>query len=67
MSTKDISTARNPDLRNSLAALHRAAKVARDTAIRTNTPLVVRRHGVTVEIPAWELIEEDARNAAGTS
>jgi len=52
MSPKDISHAKNPDLRNSMAALRRAAEQARETAIRTGTDLIVRKNGKRVRIPA---------------
>jgi hypothetical protein len=45
MSTKDISQARNPDLRSSMAALQRASELARKIAIQTGTDLVVVRDG----------------------
>jgi len=41
MSVKDLSQAKNPDLIASVAAMHHAAQVARDTAIQFNTGIVV--------------------------
>jgi len=55
MKTKDISKARNPDLRASLVALHRAAEMARQVAIQTNTAIVVTRNGKLTRVPAQEL------------
>lgn len=55
MKPRDISKARNPDLRTSQAALRRAAQLARETAVRTNTHLVVVRKGKVVKIPPAEL------------
>ncbi len=55
MSAKDISTAKNPDLRASLAALQRAAALARETAIQTNTNIVIEENGKVVRILAEEL------------
>lgn len=52
---KDISRAKNPDLRASLAAMRRAAALARETAIRTDTEIVLVRDGKPVRIPAAEL------------
>lgn len=45
MSTKDTSRAENPDLRNALPALRRAAELARKIAIQTGTDLVIVRDG----------------------
>lgn len=52
---RDISEAKNPDLRASLAAMRRAAATARETAIRTGTEIVVVRDGKPVRIPAAQL------------
>lgn len=52
---KDISEAKNPDLRGSMAAMRRAAALARKTAIQTDTAIVVVRDGKPVRIPAAEL------------
>ena len=55
MTQQDLSKAKDADLRASLAAMQRAAEMARQTAIQTNTALVVVRNGKTVRIPAEEL------------
>ena len=55
MSRTDISQAKNPDLRGSMAAMRRAAALARKTAIQTDTAIVVVRDGKVVRIPAAEL------------
>jgi hypothetical protein len=55
---RDISKATNPDQRASLAAMRRAAKLAREVAIQTNTEIVVVRDGKTVTISVEELREE---------
>ena len=55
MSPKPISEAKDPDLRASLVAMRRAAKLARETAIRTDTELVVVKNGKLVRIPARDL------------
>ncbi|MCL2830519.1 MAG: hypothetical protein FWD77_07260 [Betaproteobacteria bacterium] len=60
MSKRDISNAKNPDLRASLIAMHRAAAAARQTAIQTNTAIVVGRDGQIVRITAEELKQEAA-------
>ena len=55
MSVRDISEAKNPDLRGSMAAMRRAAEMARTTAIQTNTGIIVSRDGKPVRISAAEL------------
>jgi len=49
---KPITEAKDPDLRASVAAMRRAAALARETAIRTDTDLVVVKNGQLVRIPA---------------
>jgi hypothetical protein len=63
MKPRDISKAKDPDLRASLAAMRRAAAMARETAIRTGTEIVVVRDGKPVRIPAAKL-REHRRSAA---
>lgn len=55
MKTPDISTAKNADLRASLAALRRAAQSARQIAIQTDTAIVVVKDGKLIRIPAKTL------------
>ncbi|AHE98351.1 hypothetical protein [Thioalkalivibrio paradoxus] len=61
---KPIETATNADLRNSHAALLRAARRARELAARTGTAIVVVRNGVlehihpTPEAPAESKIQD---------
>lgn len=58
MTTKDISQAKDPAMRGSMSAMRRAARQAREVAIRTNTAIVVKRHGKTVRVTADELRHE---------
>lgn len=58
MKAKDISEAKDPDLRASLAALQRASQLARQTAIQTGTHLVIVKDGRLLRIPADELREQ---------
>ena len=51
----DITKAKKPDQRASLAALQRAAALARETAIQTNTNIVIEKDGKLVWISAEEL------------
>jgi hypothetical protein len=56
---QELSKARNPDLRGSLAAMQRAARMARETAIRTNTEIVLAKDGKPLRITADELRRDD--------
>jgi hypothetical protein len=58
MTQQDLSKAKNPDLRASLAAIRRAAEMARSTAIQTNTEIVIVKDGKPVRITAEELRKE---------
>ncbi|GHU34503.1 hypothetical protein AGMMS50256_28210 [Betaproteobacteria bacterium] len=60
MNPKDISTAENPDLRASLAAMQRAAALARKVAIQTDTGIVIAKDGKLVHVSADELRKEAA-------
>ncbi len=55
MNQPDISQAKNPDLRASFAAMHRAAELARQIAIQTNTAIILVQDGKLVRIPAEQL------------
>ena len=55
MNKTDLSRAKNPDLRASLAGMRRAAALARKTAIQTDTEIVLVRNGKPVRITAAEL------------
>jgi len=50
MNPKPIEQAHNPDLPASLVALRRAARHAREVAIRTGTRLVVVQNGKLVRV-----------------
>lgn len=49
--TMNIENARDPNLRNSLAAIRRAARRAREVALATHTGLIVATNG------EWRRIE----------
>ena len=55
MTTQDISQAKDPDLRASLAAMQRAASLARKTAIQTETYIVIVEGEKLVRVSADEL------------
>jgi len=59
MKPEDILKARSADLRNSLPAMQRAAALARQTAIATNTAIIVMRDGQRVRITADELRQQE--------
>ncbi|MBU2737719.1 hypothetical protein [Acidithiobacillus concretivorus] len=63
---ENIDQARNPDLRASMAAMRRAAQLARQIAIQTNTGIVMVRDGQCVRISAQELREADAEAQLST-
>lgn len=62
MTVKDLAKAQSPEMRASLAALRRAAALARKTAIQTDTDLVIVKDGRLVRIPADQL-RRDAGDA----
>jgi hypothetical protein len=66
MINNDISNAKNPDLRNALAALRRASLMARKIAIQTGTNIVVIRDGKMVRISADELRRQEENSLSGT-
>ena len=55
MNDKDISHAKDPDLRYAMDALKRAGELARKIAIQTDTDLVIAEAGHLVHIPPDEL------------
>ena len=57
MNTKDIRTSTDPDLAGSYAAMERAARSAKDLAIKTNTGIVVAVDGKNIELTAADLIK----------
>lgn len=59
MAVRDLSEARDPDIRNSLAALRRAALRAREEAIRTNTHLVYLLDGHVVRVDPRKPAEQE--------
>ncbi len=55
MKTQDITKAKNPLLRASMAAMQRAAALARKTAMQTDTGIIIVRDGKLVRVSAQEL------------
>ena len=60
MNEAELSQAKNPDLRGSMAAMRREAALAQKTAIQTDTGIVVVRDGKPVRFPAAELCANNA-------
>lgn len=61
MNTKDISEAKDADLRTSVAAIKRAALLARKIAIQTGTSLIVVQDGKMIRLAA-EALENSPTN-----
>lgn len=65
MKVQDISKAKDPDLRASLAAMQRAAALARKIAMQTDTGIVIVQDNepryITAEELRLEALEEKAR------
>lgn len=64
MTKRDLSECKNPDMRGSMDAMRRAAAMARQIAIDTDTGIVLFRDGKVVHISAADLREERDRTAA---
>jgi hypothetical protein len=58
---ESLSEARNPDIRNSLVALQRAARMAREVAVRTGTDIIISRDGEMVRVTSEELKQQGVR------
>lgn len=55
MNRKGLSEASNPEIRDAMQAMRRAAQLARETAIQTDTAIIVMQDGKQVRITAKEL------------
>ncbi|MDP9914020.1 MAG: hypothetical protein V4645_21655 [Pseudomonadota bacterium] len=55
MTREQLMQAKDKDLAASLVAIRRAARAAREAAVRTNTAIVVQRGQKSVRITAEEL------------
>jgi hypothetical protein len=64
MKTKDITEAKDPDLRASGAAMLRAAALARTIAMQTGTDLVIVKDGKLTHVSAQTLREKSAAPTA---
>jgi hypothetical protein len=58
MNAKDLSEAKDPDVRACLGALLRAAELARQIAIQTGTNIVIVKDGKLLRISADELRQQ---------
>ena len=59
--TEPITNAKSKVLAGSLAAIHRAARSARELAVRTNTAIVIWRDGKIVRVTADEFRKAGVR------
>lgn len=66
MNSKNISEARDPDLRASAVAIQRAALLARKVAIQTGTDLIVVQNGKLTRISP-ESLRMDSSNQTAPS
>ena len=58
MRATDLKQAKDPFLFQAFDALKRAAQLAREDAIKTNTGIIVSKNGKIIEITAAELKQE---------
>ena len=61
MTQQELSQAKDKDLRASLIAIQRAARMAREQAVRTDTAIIVMRDQQMVRVTAEELRREGVR------
>jgi Tfp pilus assembly protein FimT len=64
MNPRDLSEAKDPDLRASLVAIQRAARLAREQAVQTNTAIVVQRNNQMIWCTAQELLDAKAADSS---
>jgi hypothetical protein len=66
MTPQELLTAKNQDLIASLAAMKRAAALARQQAIQTNTAIVILKDKQIIRLTAEDIRKEDrARESTG--
>ncbi len=58
MSEKRNGPATDPEIRDAMTAMERAAQMARKTAIQTDTAIIIVRDGKCVRVTAEELRRE---------
>lgn len=58
MSEESKCPSSDPEIRDALTAMERAAQLARKTAIQTDTAIIILRDGKRVRITAEELRQE---------
>jgi hypothetical protein len=61
MTEQELSKAKDESIKGELAALRRAARAARELAVRTGTAIVVVRDGKLVHVTADELRKQGYR------
>ena len=65
MTQQELGKAKNKDLAASLTAMRRAAGMAREQALRTDTAIVVMQDNKLVRVSADELRKQDAARVLG--
>ncbi len=60
MSVKKADRSHDPDVRDAMAALQRAAAMARQIAIQTDTAIIIMQDGRRVRVTADELRKQQA-------
>lgn len=61
MTQQELGKAKDKDLAGSLTAMHRAARMARERAVRTDTAIIVVKNRRMVRVTAQELRNEGKR------
>jgi hypothetical protein len=61
MTEQELGRAKDKDLIASLAAMRRAARMAREQAVRTDTAIIVMRNRQLVRVTAEELRRDGIR------
>lgn len=58
MTEQELSMAKHKNLAGALAAMRRAARMARELAVRTGTAIILLKDGKLVRVSAEELREQ---------
>lgn len=66
MKPETITQAHDPILPLAMTAMRRAAQRARETALRTNTALIVVKEGKVIRIEPYQIREESANKGPDT-
>lgn len=64
MKIEETGRSKNPDVRDAMAAMQRAADLARKTAIQTGTAIIIVQDGKRVRVTAEELRKQESAGAS---